>query len=198
MQPVTKAAARTGVLLALLCAAPGAGRAAVDAPLADAVMRQDHGAVRTLLAAGADVDAPRGDGMTALHWAARHGDVRNTRRLLAAGADVEAATRLGRHTPLHVASRAGHAPVVAALIAHEADAEARTTAGAVPLHFAAQSGSAGAVEALLAHGVDPDAREPRRGQTPLMFAAGAARTAAVRSLLRTARPTGRARRALAP
>lgn len=175
---------RTGVLLALLCAAPGAGRAAVDAPLAGAVMRQDHEAVRTLLAAGADVDAPLGDGMTALHWAARHGDLRSARRLLAAGADVESATRLGRHTPLHVASRAGHAPVVAALLAHGTDAEARTTAGAAPLHFAAQSGSAGAVEALLAHGVDPDAREPRQGQTPLMFAAGAARTAAVRALLR--------------
>ena len=175
---------RTGVLLAFLCAASGPAWAAVDAPLADAVMRQNDEAVRTLLAAGAEVDAPRGDGMTALHWAARHGDLRTARRLLEAGADVEAATRLGRHTPLHVASRAGHAPVVAALLEHRADAEARTSAGAAPLHFAAQSGSAGAVEALLAHGADPDVREPRWGQTPLMFAAGAARTAAVRPLLR--------------
>ena len=175
---------RTGVLLTLLCAAPGAVGAAVDAPLADAVMRQDHQAVRTLLAAGASVDAPLGDGMTALHWAARHGDLRTARRLLAAGADLEAVTRLGRHTPLHVASRAGHAPVIAALLAHRADAEALTSAGAAPLHFAAQSGSAVAVEALLAHGADPDVREPRWGQTPLMFAAGAARSAAVRPLLR--------------
>ena len=175
---------RTGVLLTLLCAASGPAKAAVDAPLADAVMRQDHEAVRALLAAGADVDAPRGDGMTALHWAARHGDLPTARRLLAAGVDLEAVTRLGRHTSLHVASRAGHAPVIAALLEHRADAEARTSAGAAPLHFAAQSGSAGAVEALLAHGADPDVREPRWGQTPLMFAAGAARTAAVGPLLR--------------
>ena len=175
---------RTGVLLTLLCAATGAVETAVDAPLADAVMRQDHEAVRTLLANGADVDAPRGDGMTALHWTARHGDAGTARRLLAAGADPEAVTRLGRHTPLHVASRAGHAPVVAALLAHRANGEALTSAGAAPLHFAAQSGSVDAVEALLAHGADPDVREPRWGQTPLMFAAGAARAAAVAPLLR--------------
>ena len=173
----------TGVLFALLCAGSGPARAAVDAPLADAVMRQDGEAVRTLLEAGADVDAPRGDGMTALHWAARHGDLPTARRLLAAGADPEAVTRLGRHTPLHVASRAGHAAVVAALLEHRADAEARTSSGAAPLHFAAQSGSADTVEALLARGADPDVREPRWGQTPLMFAAGAGRTAAVAPLL---------------
>ncbi len=175
---------RTGVLLMLLCAASGPARAAVEAPLADAVMRQDRAAVRTLLAAGADVDAPRGDGMTALHWAARHGDVRVAGLLLAAGADPEAVTRLGRHTPLHVASRAGHGPLVAVLLEHRANAEALTSTGAAPLHFAAQSGSADAVETLLAHGADPDAREPRWGQTPLMFAAGAGRTAAVAPLLR--------------
>ncbi len=175
---------RTGVLITLLCAGSGPAWAAGDAPLADAVMRQDDEAVRTLLAAGADVDAPRGDGMTALHWAARLGDLASARRLLAAGADSETVTRLGRHTPLHVASRAGHAPLVAVLLEHRADAEARTSAGAAPLHFAAQSGDADAVEALLAHGADPDVREPRWGQTPLMFAAGAARTSAVAPLLR--------------
>ncbi len=174
---------RTGVLLTLLAAASGPAAAAVDAPLADAVMRQDHEAVRSLLAAGADVDTPRGDGMTALHWAAQHGDPATARRLLAAGADPESATRLGRHTPLHVASRAGHAPMIAVLLDHRADAEALTSAGAAPLHFAAQSGSAAAVESLLAHGADPDVREPRWGQTPLMFAAAAGRTAAVAPLL---------------
>ena len=47
--------------------------AAIDAPVADAAMRLDAGAVRALLADGADVDAAQGDGMTGLHWAARHG-----------------------------------------------------------------------------------------------------------------------------
>ena len=42
--------------------------------------------------------------MTALHWAARHGDVELVKMLLAAGANVRATTRLGDYTPLLMAS----------------------------------------------------------------------------------------------
>ena len=48
--------------------------AAGTAPVADAVMKRDAEAVRTLIKGGADVNAAQGDGMTALHWAARNGD----------------------------------------------------------------------------------------------------------------------------
>ena len=34
----------------------------------------DRDAVKSLLKDGADVNAPQGDGMTALHWAAERGD----------------------------------------------------------------------------------------------------------------------------
>ena len=101
MRPIRIAA--MGCLLSI-CALTWVS-AAVDAPVADAAMRQDADAVRNLLAGGADVDAARGDGMTGLHWAARHGSIEIARLLLAAGADRETATRLGDHTPLHVASR---------------------------------------------------------------------------------------------
>ena len=157
--------------------------AAVDAPVADAAMRQDADTVRGLIARGGDPDAAHGDGMTALHWAARHGDVEVVELLLDAGADVEARTRLGGHTPLHVASRSARAAVVAALLEAGADATAITSTGATALHFAAGSGAAGAIAALLDHGADADAREPVWGQTPLMFAAGAARTGATAALL---------------
>ena len=43
-------------------------------PVADAAMRGDTEAVRTLLKEGADVNAAQGDGMTALHWSALNGD----------------------------------------------------------------------------------------------------------------------------
>ena len=43
-------------------------------PLADAAMRGDVAGVRTLVAERADVNLPQGDGMTALHWAARRGN----------------------------------------------------------------------------------------------------------------------------
>ena len=101
------AAAAAAGLAALLALAPVS--AAVDAPLADAAMRQDIDAVRGLIARGADPDAAHGDGMTALHWAAEHGDLQVVALLVDAGADVEARTRLGSHTPLHVASRSARA-----------------------------------------------------------------------------------------
>ena len=182
MQPIRIATLACGVCLAALVALAPVS-AAVDAPVADAAMRQDAGAVRVLVAGEADPDAAHGDGMTGLHWAAHHGDVEVLRLLLAAGAGVEARTRLGDHTPLHVASRSAQAAAVRELLAAGADANAVTTTGATPLHFAATSGSAGAVAALLDHGADADAREPVWGQTPLMFAAAAARAEVLAVLL---------------
>ena len=45
-----------------------------DSRLADAAGQGDRAAVRSLLKQGADVNASEPDGMTALHWAASHGD----------------------------------------------------------------------------------------------------------------------------
>ena len=175
------ALAGASCLAVLLALAPVS--AAFDAPVADAAMRQDVDAVRGLLAREADPDAAHGDGMTALHWAAQHGDVEIIALLTGAGADVAGRTRLGGHTPLHVASRRARAAAVRALLAAGADAGAVTSTGATALHFAAGSGSAAAVSALLDGGADVDAREPVWGQTPLMFAAARARTEAIVVLL---------------
>ncbi len=182
-RPRIRALAGTVSLAVLLALASAPISAAVDAPVADAAVRQDVDAVRGLLARGADPDAAHGDGMTALHWAARHGDVGLVALLLGAGADAETRTRLGGHTPLHVASRSAQEGAATALLEGGADPNAVTTTGATALHFAAGSGAAGAVAALLDHGADPDAREPVWGQTPLMFAAARARTEALAVLL---------------
>ena len=69
-------------------------------PVADAAMRGDVATVRTLLARRADVNAPQGDGMTALHWAADRGDSALAVELLRAKADVRLRTRIGAYTPL--------------------------------------------------------------------------------------------------
>lgn len=153
------------------------------APLADAAMRGDLTAVRALLSGRADVNAPQGDGMTALHWAARRGDSAMTTLLLRAKANVTGVTRIGALTPLHLAAEVGSAPVVQALLAAGADARAATATGVTPLHYAALAGSAGAVAALLDRGAAIDAVEPEWGHTPLMFAAARGRTDAVRVLL---------------
>jgi ankyrin repeat protein len=47
---------------------------AKSAAVAEAAMKSDLAAVKKLIAQGADVNEPQGDGMTALHWAAEHGD----------------------------------------------------------------------------------------------------------------------------
>ncbi len=148
-------------------------------------MRGDAEAVARLLAAGADVDAPQGDGMTALHWAARNDDPSLVRVLLDAGADVAAGTRIGSYTPLHMAAETGAGEVVEELLQAGADpeAEAEGAGGARPLHLAAASGNERAVTALLAAGAAVNAPEQAWGQTPLMFAASAGRTKAIRTLL---------------
>ena len=146
-------------------------------------MRGDVDAVRELLRGGADVNASQGDGMTALHWAAEHGDVDMTGVLIYAGANLESVTRIGAFTPLHVAARSASGEVVRALLEAGADPEARTTTGETALHFAASAGSPEAVAALADAGADLEVREHSAGQTPLMFAAAAGSTDAMRALL---------------
>ena len=156
---------------------------AAGSAVADAAMRGDGAEVRALLQQRADVNAPQGDGMTALHWAAEQGDAALAAALLKAGASTTAGTRVGRHTPLHIAAKEGRASVVRLLVDAKADVNARTTTGAAPLHFAASSGSRDGVAILLDAGADPNAREPQWGQTPLMFASAAGRTDVVRLLI---------------
>jgi ankyrin repeat protein len=161
-----------------------AAPAVAPSPVADAAMRGELARVRQLIQQGADVNAAQGDGMTALHWAAEHGDSAMTAVLLKAGAKTTAVTRNGSYTPLHVAGRNGHAAVVRALVKAGAAPDARSASGATALHLASASASADAVTALLDAGADPNAREAEWGQTPLIFAASANRAAVVRVLLK--------------
>jgi ankyrin repeat protein len=156
-----------------LCLAVGLQAASADTRVADAAMAGDHDAVRALLQEGADVNATQGDGVTALHWAARRGDADLAAMLLVAGANPRAATRFGDYTPLHLAAERGDAAVVAALVKAGANANAATTTGATPLMLAA----------LLDGGADVNAAETDRGQTALMFAAAKDRVAAVTLLV---------------
>ncbi len=166
------------VMLALLWAAPPP-----DTPVADAAMRGDVGAVRSLLEEGAEVNMAQSDGMAALHWAAELGNVELVRLLVEAGADLEASTRLGDLTPLHIGAEAGQGGTVRALLEAGAKPESRNVNGSTPLHFAALAGSAEAVAALADHGADVNVSEGKWDQTPLMFAASRNRAPSIEVLI---------------
>ncbi len=141
-----------------------------DSPVADAAQSGDLATVRSLLRAGADVNAAQGDGMTALHWSALNNDVTMIQVLLYAGATVEPTTRLGGYTPLHLASRSGLGNAVRALLGAGSRPNTRTTTGVTALHFAAEADAIESIQALVDHGADVNARDAYSGRTPLMFA----------------------------
>jgi len=174
--------------LSLLCALGISAVLAAQAPpralVADAASKGDLNAVRTLLKQGADVNTPRGDGMTALHFAAERGDAPLAEMLIFAGANVTAGTRIGQYTPLHLAARSGSGAVVKALLNAGADPSARTPiSGVTPLHLAAEAGSIDAVTALLDKGADANAKESEWDQTPLIFAAESNRVDVIKLLV---------------
>ena len=173
---------RFALALALFSVASSAAFGA-QSPVADAAERRDMAGLQALLKQKADVNAPQGDGTTALHWAAFNDDLPAARLLLAAGAKAEAVTRVGAITPLLMASRNGSAGLAAALLNAGADVNRAGAEGATPLMQAAASGSVETVKLLLDRGAAVDAKDHAHAQTPLMFAASLNRAAVVKVLL---------------
>ncbi len=171
------------VLIACACASAGLHGNPPGSPVADRAQARDTAQVRALLKAGGEVNAAQADGMTALHWAAVHGDTELTAMLLAAGASVRATTRLGGHTALHMASEGGQSQVVASLLAANADPNRKTSTGATPLMLAARSGDTRTLTHLVENGAEVNAKETAHGQTALMIAAGLDRADVVTLLL---------------
>ena len=155
--------------LAAVLAGPVAAYAQSAPPIIEALRAGDLEAARTLVAEGADLDAPQGDGATALHWAAHRNDLEAATLLIEAGADVNVANELGA-TPLWLAAINGSAPMVERLLEAGGNPNASLEMGETLLMTAARSGNVQAVELLLERGADVNAAEHERGQTPLMWA----------------------------
>lgn len=173
----------TGVLVALMSAgfASSAVAGARAVPLIEAVKLGDADALRTLMAAQADVNVTEPDGTTALHWAANQGDLGAVDLLLKAGATLKVSNRYGA-TPFGLAVEKGHAAVVERMLQAGEDPMAVVNGDPV-LMLAARSGSADAVKALLVKGADANVKESVYGQTALMWAAAAGQTAVVKMLV---------------
>src|SRR5213594_1504381 len=123
----------------------GAGRS----DIADAAMKGDKAAIRSLIQQKADVNAPQMDGATAVHWAVYRDDLEILDLLTAAGARVDIANREGI-TPLHMASLYGNARIIERLVKAGANPKQKGPAGETMLMLAARNGSPEAIKALLA------------------------------------------------
>ena len=150
--------------------------------VADAVMKGDAAAVRKLVLAKADVNAPQVDGATALHWAVYRDNLELADLLLRSRADVNATNREGV-TPLAMASLYGNAAMIERLLKAGADAKQRGPNGETMVMFAARNGSPQAIKVLVAAGADVNAKEGVRQTTALMWAAEQRHPAAVKALL---------------
>ena len=153
--------------------------------------------VRSLIAAGADVNARSNTGYTALMFAARAGEADSTRLLKDAGGDVNVAARDG-FTALLLATLRGHIDTATFLLNNGANPNADGP-GYTALHWAAGSwwtrltgiggiriddhpewraaaglpgGKVEFVNALLTHGADPNARVKKGPETMGGFAGG--------------------------
>src|SRR5580692_3417112 len=112
-----------------------------DLRLIQAVRNHDAELVRRLIDQHADVNAARGDGATALHWAARLDDVTTADLLIRAGANINAADDDGA-TPLFAACMNHSAPMVKRLLDGGADAKSRLLNGETALMTCSRTGDA--------------------------------------------------------
>jgi len=172
-----------GLALVFLLPAPDVNAAAEnDTRLADAAMKRDIAAVRTLLTQTLDVNAPGKDGTPALHWAARVDDVTTARLLIGAGAKATLPNRYGL-TPLAIAASNGSAAMIGVLLDAGADPNAPDPAGETPLMNAARVGTLDAVALLLDRGATIDTADATFQQTALMVAVRENRPAVVKFLV---------------
>ena len=170
-----------GVITLLWGASMSAG--ASDVRLTEAIKSKNYETVRALIQAGADVNAPEGDGATTLHWAVRWDDAEAADLLLRAGAHVNAANDYGV-TPLSLACINRNAPMITRLLGAGADTSAATLMGETALMTCTRTGSVDAVAALLDHDASSiNAKEASRRQTALMWAVAQGYPGVVRILI---------------
>src|SRR2546430_709593 len=127
---------------------------AASSDVADAAMKGDKAAVRSLLERKADVNAPQPDGATALHWAVWREDVEMTSMLIRTGANAKAANRQGA-TPLSLATTNGNAAIIEELLKAGVNPNAPLSKdGDTALMMASRTGKPDAVKVLLDHGAE--------------------------------------------
>jgi ankyrin repeat protein len=159
------------LVLVLFCFATIASAPGLAGKLTDALKLRDIAQVRSLLAAGEDLQE-KVQGDYPLNVAALFGPAEMVTVLLDAGADIKRPGRDGLH-PLHNAIAMGHRDIVALLIQRGAVVDAKDRRGRTPLYsFAATGGSDIEIaKMLLAAGADPKIEDEEYHETGLNSAA---------------------------
>ena len=173
----------TGVLAGAAMLMSAAAADAAGSEVADAAMKRNAQAVRTLIQRKANVNTPQVDGTTALHWAVRLDDLDLAELLIRAGANVSAANRAGVR-PLQLAAMNGNGLMLDKLMKAGADPNAPLTQyGDTALMMAARTGKTDALRVLLEGGGRVNDKEKWGGTTALMWAVSERHPEAVKLLL---------------
>src|SRR2546427_691186 len=143
-----------------------------QAALMWAAAEHHPGVVGMLIEAKADLQAHTKSGFTALHFAAREGDIESARQLLAAGVNIDIRSQPDAPN----GARGGQAPVAAGASRGAVQAlrggranSATASEGGTPLLVATMRGQVPLALFLLEHGADPNIGDA--GLTPLHWAA---------------------------
>ena len=130
--------------------------------------RNELGAVRALVHAGALIDKPQKDGTTLLYAATKHGRVEIIKAIAKGGADVNMTFDEG--TLLYMASEKGAVEVVQALLGAGADASKAGGKKGTPVLVASHNGHVEVVRALIYDGGANIKTADADGMTPLLVA----------------------------
>jgi uncharacterized protein len=155
------------IFLLFLISSQAQGNTGLD--LIKASKKQDWETVSSLLKQKAAVNAAQADGATALSWAVYWDRQDIVEQLIKAKANVNTGNDIGV-TPLALAVRNRNPEMVLLLLNAGANPNTAMWSGETPLMTAARTGVTAIVTSLLDHGADINVREPRRGQSPLMWA----------------------------